>query len=114
MKPLNKKATNIEELGKWLFINQYGKPLSKEKESQICETWGIDEKTFTRLFDNYRKCKESKPKTNAGKWRAKKVKDTESGITYESIAEASNNVNILPDTLRSRMNRGIDKRFIYV
>jgi len=114
---LNQQATLIHSLGLWLQENQKGKVLTKEKEQKIIQDWGITEKTFTRLFGDYRKTtplSEKKIPHNKGKNQGKGVRDIQTGVEYRSIQECADKTNQKVYILKQRLGSGKSERFEFV
>lgn len=109
------QANHIEAFGDFLERTQKGKVLSPEKELEIRMEWNISEKTFTRLFSDYRKTtklrmENEKKDTSNGK----RVRDLTTGKEYGSVQKAANATGEKVHILRERLRLGKSCRLEYV
>lgn len=114
---LNQQATIIQSLGLWLQENQKDKVLTKEKEQKILQDWCITEKTFSRIFGDYRKTaslSEKKFYPNRGKAQGKRVRDIETGKEYRSMQECADATGQKIYILKQRLLSGKSERFEFV
>ena len=115
---LLQQANNIARLGQWLEKNQKGR-LSLQEEQQLLIDWGISQKTFDRIFDNY-KYSEQAATLNETKRKNKEIREsqeysdphrqwrvvinTKTGEKYRNVKLASEAVKMNYRTLQKKLS----------